>query len=105
MPEKKQTPENSLKPPLHLYINRKTLPDIPSRPIASFAGIWRPLADGGRAYAFLTCEPNSLVAPIHPKAMPVILDDEGEARWLAGELGDLAEPFPAQLMTVGDEGD
>ena len=48
----------------------------------------------------MTCEPNSLVAPIHPKAMPVILDDEGEARWLAGELGELVAPFPAQLMAV-----
>ena len=74
--------------------------DVPSRPIASFAGIWRPLADGGRAYAFLTTEPNSLVAPIHPKAMPVILHEEDEERWLAGELSDLVAPFPSQLMEV-----
>jgi putative SOS response-associated peptidase YedK len=79
--------------PLHWF-------DIPSRPVSSFAGIWRPLAGGDRAYAFLTTEPNSLVAPIHPKAIPVILDDEGEARWLAGELGNLVSPYPAQLMTV-----
>jgi putative SOS response-associated peptidase YedK len=32
--------------------------------------------------------------------MPVILDDEGEDRWLAGELGDLVAPCPAQLMMV-----
>ena len=74
--------------------------DVPSRPIVSFAGIWRPLGDGRRAYAFLTTEPNSIVAPIHPKAMPVILDDEGEERWLAGELGELVASFPAQLMKV-----
>lgn len=74
--------------------------DVPSRPIASFAGVWRPLNDARRAFAFLTCEPNSLVAPIHPKAMPVVLDDEGEERWLRGELGDLVGPFPAQLMRV-----
>ncbi|HEX8382884.1 MAG TPA: SOS response-associated peptidase family protein [Sphingomonas sp.] len=74
--------------------------DVPSRPIASFAGIWRPLSDGKRAYAFLTCEPNSLVAPIHPKAMPVILHEEDEQRWLDGELGDLVAPFPSQLMKV-----
>ena len=79
--------------PLHWF-------DIPSRPIASFAGIWRPLQDGGKAYAFLTCEPNSLVAPIHPKAMPVLLDDEGEGRWLDGELGELVSPYPSQLMRV-----
>lgn len=73
--------------------------DVPSRPIASFAGIWRPLEEGG-AFAFLTCEPNSLVAPVHPKAMPVILHQEDEERWLAGELGDLVAPFPAQLMRI-----
>ena len=73
--------------------------DVPSRPIFSFAGLWRP-AEGGAVFGFLTTEPNSVVAPIHPKAMPVILDDEGEERWLAGELDGLVEPFPSQLMTV-----
>ena len=36
-------------------------------------------------YAFLTCPPNAEVAPIHPKAMPVILTrpEEWEA-WLGG---------------------
>jgi putative SOS response-associated peptidase YedK len=29
-------------------------------------------------FAFLTCEPNGVVAPIHPKAMPVILTTEEE---------------------------
>ena len=29
-------------------------------------------------FAFLTSEPNSVVAPIHPKAMPVILTDQEE---------------------------
>ncbi len=74
--------------------------DVPSRPLFSFAGLWRPTERGEGVFAFLTCEPNSLVAPIHPKAMPVILDDEGEERWLAGELGELVAPFPAQLMAV-----
>ena len=79
--------------------------DVPSRPVFSFAGLWRPTGDGLGVFAFLTCEPNSLVAPIHPKAMPVILDDEGEERWLAGERGEMVAPFPAQLMTVAlDEG-
>lgn len=73
--------------------------DVPSRPIFSFAGIWRPAADGA-VFAFLTCEPNSVVAPIHPKAMPLILHEEDEGRWLAGELDGLVAPFPAQLMTV-----
>ena len=74
--------------------------DVPSRPIFAFAGVWRP-TETGPAMAFLTCEPNSLVAPVHPKAMPVVLDDEGEAAWLRGDpAADLAQPFPAQLMTM-----
>lgn len=52
--------------PLHWF-------DVPSRPIVSFAGVWRPVHDGMAVFAFLTCEPNPLVAPIHPKAMPVLL--------------------------------
>jgi putative SOS response-associated peptidase YedK len=72
-------------------------------PIFSFAGIWRPLEGGRSAYAFLTCEPNPLVAPIHPKAMPVMLQPEDYDRWLGAETSDacsLAQPFPSQLMKV-----
>jgi len=36
-------------------------------------------------YAFLTCEPNAVVRPVHPKAMPVILTDRAACEeWLAG---------------------
>lgn len=87
-----QTRQPDGKLPLHWF-------DIPSRPISSFAGIWRVQGDGA-VFAFLTCEPNSLVAPIHPKAMPLILHEEDESRWLDGELDDLVAPFPAQLMRV-----
>jgi putative SOS response-associated peptidase YedK len=75
---------------------------LPATPIFAFAGVWRPLEEG-RAYAFLTCEPNPLVAPIHPKAMPVILDPDDYDRWLDGDVADacsLAAPFPSQLMAV-----
>jgi hypothetical protein len=65
-----------------------------SRPLGFFAGIWtrwtsvRKVREGETTndlFAFLTTEPNAIVAPIHPKAMPVILTrpDEIEA-WLAG---------------------
>ncbi len=76
--------------------------DIPSRPIFSFAGIWRMTGDGP-VFAFLTTEPNSVVAPIHPKAMPVILHDEDEERWLAGPVNDalsLVASYPSQLMSA-----
>jgi putative SOS response-associated peptidase YedK len=75
---------------------------VPSHEIFAFAGIWRP-TEAGNAYAFLTCEPNPLVEPIHPKAMPVILQPEDYDRWLDGEVDEacaLAAPFPSQLMSV-----
>ncbi|WP_275588807.1 SOS response-associated peptidase [Croceicoccus hydrothermalis] len=79
--------------------------DLPSRPIFSFAGVWRPAEDGA-VFAFLTTEANSVVEPIHPKAMPVILHDEDEEKWLTAQMEDaldLAEPFPAQLMNVAQD--
>ena len=71
-------------------------------PVAAFAGIWRPSA-AGHVFAFLTCEPNPLVAPLHPKAMPVLLDPFDYDRWLtAGHANacSLATAFPSQLMRV-----
>jgi putative SOS response-associated peptidase YedK len=53
-----------------------------SRPLAVFAGIWtrwtsvRKVKEGETTndlFGFLTTEPNGVVAPIHPKAMPVNL--------------------------------
>jgi putative SOS response-associated peptidase YedK len=83
---------------------------LPASELAAFAGIWRPYTVeirgekvSGEAFAFLTCEPNPLVAPLHPKAMPVILNPEDYDRWLDGETDDacsLAVPFPSQLMAV-----
>jgi len=81
---------------------------VPSRAMFAFAGIWRPLTgEGGpgACYAFLTCAPNPLVGPIHPKAMPVILHKEDEQRWLTAPIDDalaLAQPFPSQLMALAD---
>ena len=49
--------------------------------LSAFAGIWRPDKDSGNCYAFLTCEPNPLVKPIHSKAMPVILQPDDYDRW------------------------
>jgi putative SOS response-associated peptidase YedK len=73
---------------------------VKDAPMSAFAGIWRP-SDEGNVFAFLTCEPNPLIAPIHPKAMPVILHPEDYDRWLSGaDAGELAVPFPSQLMAV-----
>lgn len=81
--------------PLHWF-------NVTSQPITSFAGIWRPV-EGGTVFAFLTTDPNPLVAPIHPKAMPVLLHPDDEERWLTASMDDalaLAVPFPSQLMRV-----
>ncbi|KPF60071.1 hypothetical protein IP88_16130 [alpha proteobacterium AAP81b] len=73
---------------------------VVDRSLFAFAGIWRPTAEGD-VFAFLTCDPNPLVAAVHPKAMPVILPEEDEARWLAGDPAEaLAVAFPSQLMAV-----
>jgi putative SOS response-associated peptidase YedK len=69
----------------------------------AFAGLWR-VHEGVRVFAFLTCEPNSLVAPCHPKAMPVILQPDDYELWLTGSLDEvkaLQAPFPSQLMRTG----
>lgn len=81
--------------------------DVPSRPIVSFAGVWRP-TEAGAVFAFLTTEPNPLIAPIHPKAMPVLLEEDDEERWLTCSFDDavvLAKPFPSQLMSVNQAPD
>lgn len=49
-------------------------------------------------YGFLTTKPNGIVAPIHQKAMPVILrNDEEVERWLTAPWEDakvLQRPLP-----------
>ncbi len=58
-----------------------------SRPMAVFAGVWtrwtsvRKVKEGETTndlFAFLTTGPNAIVAPIHAKAMPVILTTQEE---------------------------
>jgi putative SOS response-associated peptidase YedK len=68
----------------------------------AFAGLWRE-TDSGQRTAFLTCEPNTLVGAVHPKAMPVILAPHDYARWLSGTIDDvkaLARPFADDAMCV-----
>lgn len=57
----------------------------------------------GRAFAFLTCEPNSLVAPLQPKAMPLILGTSGYDRSLEDSFEGVCElirPYPSDRMRV-----
>jgi putative SOS response-associated peptidase YedK len=56
-------------------------------------------------YAFLTTEPNAVVAPIHAKAMPVILTTSDEIeQWMTATTAEalkLQRPLPdAELRIV-----
>lgn len=85
-----------------------------SRPLAFFAGIWTPSWTSVRKartgvetadlFAFLTCEPNAVVAPIHPKAMPVILTTPDELEMWLSAPSDIAlalqRPLPDDALTI-----
>jgi putative SOS response-associated peptidase YedK len=84
-----------------------------TRPLAFFAGIWtrwtsvRKVKEGETTndlFPFLTTDPNAVVAPIHAKAMPVILTqrDEVEA-WLKAPIGEalrLQRPLPDDALRI-----
>ncbi|MDB2439696.1 SOS response-associated peptidase family protein [Hellea sp.] len=87
-----------------------------------FAGVWRPWhgerlkkvegkkrrerqVHDWKLFAFLTTEPNTIVAPIHPKAMPVILTSSEECeQWMSGgeKSFELQRPLPESLTKLAD---
>jgi putative SOS response-associated peptidase YedK len=70
----------------------------------AFAGLIRPAPAGSDElprFAFLTCAPNALVAPVHAKAMPVILGPEAWGPWLDGVPAEaFQQPAPDGLLTI-----
>jgi putative SOS response-associated peptidase YedK len=93
-----------------------------SRPLAFLAGLhvsqWtsvRKVREGETTndlFAFLTTEPNDIVAAVHPKAMPVILTTEAEREaWMtapAVEALKLQHPLPdgmLKIVAIGEKED
>jgi putative SOS response-associated peptidase YedK len=66
-----------------------------------FAGLWRPMSEGGAAFTLLTTDPSSDVAPIHDRQM-VILERSDWSAWLqeTGNEADLLHALPAGSLAV-----
>lgn len=76
--------------------------DVPDQANFAIAGFWQTTVKGN-GFAMVTCDPNELVSPIHPKAMVTILDPDDWDRWLKGSYDDVVamqRPYPAERMTV-----
>ena len=86
-----------------------------SRPLFAFAGVWgrwrgmrgpksAPVDGEHELFAFLTAAPNAIVAPIHSKAMPVVLTDPAAFElWLTADIPEalaLQAPAPNDALHI-----
>lgn len=82
-------------------------------PLFFFAGIWtrwhgkrkaREEAGDHEVYGFLTCDPNAIVRPIHPKAMLVVLTEADEIEtWMTAPwevARELQRPLEDRMLVV-----
>lgn len=103
--ETERLPDGS-RPPIWFAVDE-------TRPLACFAGIWTQWTSVTKVkegettndlFAFLTTEPNQLVAEFHPKAMPVILTTQAEIDlWMdapAPEALTLQRPLPDDSLVI-----
>ena len=90
------------------------------RPLFAFAGLWTPwrgvrgpksasVEGTHELFGFLTTEANAIVAPIHPKALPVILTTPDEVdRWLEADTPDaltLQRPLQDESLRIVARGE
>ena len=91
-----------------------------ARPLFAFAGLWTPwrgargpkgapIEGDHEVFGFLTTDANPIVAPIHPKAMPVILRTPAEIEtWLDAETPEalaLQRPAPDDALRIVARGE
>lgn len=74
------------------------------QPVFAVAGFWQGTEEG-KGFTMVTCDPNTPVAPIHPKAMITILDPSDVDIWLRGSydaIVALQKPYdPAKMSARG----
>ena len=90
------------------------------RPLFAFAGLWTrwrgmrgpksaPIEGEHELFGFLTTDANAIVAPIHGKAMPVILTTPEEvALWLLADAPkalELQRPLPDDALRIVAKGE
>jgi putative SOS response-associated peptidase YedK len=91
-----------------------------TRPLAVFAGVWtlgsgrhgtkaNPVEGEHTLFGFLTCEPNDVVAAIHPNTMPVIFTTNAEIEWWmtapVEEALKLQRPLPDGTLKIVASGE
>ena len=75
---------------------------VTDQPVFAVAGFWQHTKEG-KGFTMVTCDPNNLVAPIHPRAMITVLEPADHTLWLRGSYDDivpLQRPYDASRMTA-----
>jgi putative SOS response-associated peptidase YedK len=90
------------------------------RPLFFFAGVWKewtgtrgtkadPVTGKHLLYSFLTTDSNKIVAPVHAKAMPVMLSTKKEWEiWLRAPIDEALElqrPLPDRMLKIVASGE